>query len=132
LVGRRTGFAFYRDHRLERKILIGAFAANSTLNNYFDGPFDQLPENFIEGDTLRQAIIASDPSAKGQIDRLGNFADGEGRYLIHPYMLYRREADLQRVHACATAKVRAANYYRCFVTDADSATGVSGSARSKR
>src|SRR6185295_3505585 len=96
-IGRRTGFAFYRDHRIERKILIGVFAANSELNNYFDGPFDQLPENFIEGDSLRQAIIASDPSVKGQIDRLGNFADGEGRYLIHPYMLYRRQAELQRV-----------------------------------
>ena len=25
LIGKRTGFAFYRDHRLERKILIGVF-----------------------------------------------------------------------------------------------------------
>ncbi len=132
LIGRRTGFAFYRDHRLDRKILIGAFAANSRLNNYFDGPFDQLPENFIEGDTLRAAIIASDPSAKGQIDRLGNFADGGGRYLIHPYMLYAREGDLQRVHLCATGRVRAATYYRCFVTDPEGPNGVSGQARKKR
>src|SRR5262249_17887371 len=50
LIGRRTGFAFYKDHKRDRKILIGAFAGNSRLNNYFDGPFDQLPENFIEGE----------------------------------------------------------------------------------
>jgi hypothetical protein len=119
LIGRRTGFAFYRDHRLERKIMIGAFEGNSRLNNYFDGPFDQLPENFIEGEDLRQAIVEADPSIKGQIGRLGHFSDGEGRYLIHPYMLYRRESDLLAVHKCATGKVRAPTYYRCFVSDAE-------------
>src|SRR6266567_4149542 len=68
LIGKRTGFAFYRDHRLDRKILIGAYELNSTVNNYFDGPFDQLPENFIEGDALYNAIVASDPDAKGKIN----------------------------------------------------------------
>jgi hypothetical protein len=119
LIGRRTGFAFYRDYRLDRKIMIGAFESNSRLNNYFDGPFDQLPENFIDGEDLRQAIVEADPSAKGQIDRLGHYADGEGRYLIHPYMLYRKESDLLVVHRCATAKLRAPAYYRCFVSDAE-------------
>ena len=135
LIGRRTGFAFYRDHRLERKIMIGAFEGNSRLNNYFDGPFDQLPENFIEGEDLRRAILEADPSAKGQIDRLGHFSDGEGRYLIHPYMLYRKESDLLVIHRCATGKVRAPTYYRCFVTDAegqDSPSGPPAPAQRKR
>ena len=117
LIGRRTGFAYYRDHRLDRKILIGVFEPNSRLNTYFDGPFDQLPENFIEGESLREAIIGADPSVKGQIDRLGNFTDGEGRYLIQPFMLYRKEADLLGIHKCATGRLRAAAYYRCFVTE---------------
>jgi hypothetical protein len=82
--------------------LIGVFRANSELNNYFDGPFDQLPENFIEGEALRQGIIESDASVRGRIDRLGHFHDGSGRYLIHPYMLYRTQAELNRVHECAT------------------------------
>lgn len=43
LIGRRTGFAFYRDDRLPRKILIGVFYTNSQVNNYFDGPFDHCP-----------------------------------------------------------------------------------------
>jgi hypothetical protein len=127
LVGRRTGFAFYRDHRLERKIMIGAFESNSRLNNYFDGPFDQLPENFIEGEDLRQAIVEADPSVKAQIGRLGHFSDGEGRYLIHPYMLYRREADLLAIHKCATSKLRAPTYYRCFVSDAEGQDSPGGS-----
>jgi hypothetical protein len=118
LIGKRTGFAFYRDHRLDRKILVGAFEANSDVNNYFDGPFDQLPENFIEGEALRQAIIESDPIVRGKIDRLGHYLDGSGRYGIHPYMLYRKEADLPVVHRCATdRKVPAAAYYKCFVFD---------------
>jgi hypothetical protein len=126
LIGRRTGFAFYRDHKLDRKILIGAFESNSRLNTYFDGPFDQLPENFIAGEDLRQAIVAADPSVKGRIDRLGHFADDEGRYLIHPYMLYRKESDLHIVHKCATGKVQVPAYYRCFVTDAERQDGSSG------
>jgi hypothetical protein len=117
-IGRRTGFAFYQDHRLDRKILIAAFEANSVLNTYFDGPFDQLPENFIEGEALRDAIIDSDPSVKGKIGRLGQYADGSGRYVIHPYMLYRKESDLYGAHRCATSKAkRAADYYRCFDLD---------------
>src|SRR4029077_9901119 len=61
LIGKRAGFAYYRDHKLNRKILIGVFDANSRVNNYFDGPFDQLPDNFIEGEALRDAILAVEP-----------------------------------------------------------------------
>ncbi len=39
LIGVRTGFAYYLDVRMNRKILIGVFEANSRVNNYFDGPF---------------------------------------------------------------------------------------------
>ena len=120
LISKRTGFAFYRDG--ERKILIGVNERNSRLNNAFDGPFDQLPENFIQGEALREAIVTADPGAKGRIDRLGNFFDGSGRYLIHPYLLYRAPADLAVFHHCTTAKaVAAAQRPRCFViSDAQS------------
>jgi hypothetical protein len=118
LVGKRTGFAYYRDHRLDRKILIGVFEQNVRLNNYFDGPFDQLPDNFIEGETLRQAIIDSDPAVKGKIDRLGYFPKEDTRYAISPYMQYRSENDLLQVHRCATdRRVPAGAYYRCFTMD---------------
>lgn len=118
LVGKRTGFAYYREHRLDRKILIGVFEKNVLLNNYFDGPFDQLPDNFIEDERLRQAIVASDPGVKGQIDRLGYFQNGEARYAIGPYMQYRGESNLLLVHRCATdRRVPPSSYYRCFAMD---------------
>lgn len=120
-IGKRTGFAFYRDQR-GRRILIGVDRRNSELNTYFDGPFDQLPDNFIEGETLRDAILAVSPEVKGKVDRLGNFTGSEDRYLIHPYLRYRREADLTMFHRCATSKrVAPADRPRCFViADEDS------------
>ena len=119
LIGRRTGFAFYRDRLVNRKILIGAYEANSRVNNWFDGPFDQLPENFIEGEELREAIVAADPSARGLIGRLGHYTDEDARYLINPYMLYKSESDLSRIHACAVAREKRPNYHRCFVIGND-------------
>jgi hypothetical protein len=119
-IGKRTGFAFYQFDG--RKILIGVNDRQSRLNTYLDGPFDQLPENFIEGEALREAIVAADPSARGKIDRLGNFADGSGRYLIHPYLLYRRTADLRLFHRCImTRRVAVADRAACFVIGDDEA-----------
>jgi hypothetical protein len=101
LIGRRTGFAFYRDHRVDRKILIGVHEANARVNNYFDGPFDQLPDNFIEGESLRDALLEVDPSLRGHIDRHGAAPDGSSRYMIAPYRNYRSEEDLLSFHHCA-------------------------------
>ena len=118
VIGKRTGFAFYRDHRLDRKILIGVFLGNAEANNYFDGPFDQLPDNFIAGETLREALIEIDPKLKGQIDRFGAWPGGEQRYMIAPYLTYRNENDLTFIHQCATSRhTPAAQYYACFMND---------------
>jgi hypothetical protein len=114
LIGKRTGFAFYRDHLLDRKILVGVYEGNYRLNTYFDGPFDQLPDNFIEGETLRQAILEVSPGLKGKIDRFGSSPNGEVRYLIKPYATYQTESELYGVAKCARDRIRAASYYACF------------------
>jgi hypothetical protein len=120
LVGKRTGFAFYRDHLRNRKILIGAFEGNMRANNYFDGPFDQLPDNFIEGEALREAILSVRPQLKGEIDRFGGSRDGSIRFMIGPYLPYQALTDLDPIHGCAVKKQKAPDYYRCFVTDDES------------
>src|SRR5262249_24411332 len=79
VIGKRTGFAFYRDRHRDRKILIGVFEGNSRVNNYFDGPFDQLPDNFIEGEALRSAILEVEPGLAGRIDRFGGLPNGQDR-----------------------------------------------------
>jgi hypothetical protein len=123
LIGVRTGFAYYLDLRMNRKILIGVFEANSRVNNSFDGPFDQLPDNFVKDDELRDAILAVEPSLTGKIDRVGASADGSGRFLVGPYATYRTEQQLYAFHYCAIAKdVPAASYYQCFVVNQEYGT----------
>jgi hypothetical protein len=117
LVGKRTGFAYYRDHRLDRKILIGVLDTNVRLNNYFDGPFDQLPDNFIEGETLREAILEMQPNLKGKIDRFGRAPGGEVRLSIVPYLQYFELSELDAFHECARRKIQEADYYNCFVAE---------------
>ena len=86
LVGKRTGFAYYRDHRLDRKILIGVFEQNVRLNNYFDGPFDQLPDNFIEGETLAAGDHRQRPGRQRHDRPARVFC--EGRYPLRHQSLY--------------------------------------------
>src|SRR5262249_53828585 len=118
IIGKRTDFAFYRDHRLDRKILIGVFEGNARANNYFDGPFDQLPDNFIEDEALREILFEIEPRLKGQIDRFGGSPDGAVRYMIAPYLPYRTEDELDAFDKCATSKKNPAPaYYKCFVAE---------------
>jgi hypothetical protein len=120
VIGKRTGFAFYRDHKRDRKILIGVFESNARVNSYYDGPFDQLPDNFIEGEALRSAILATEPELAGKIDRFGGEPTGTSRFMIAPYLHYRSEDQLQIFHTCAESKqVPADSYYACFVIEQD-------------
>jgi hypothetical protein len=116
LIGKRTGFVYYRDRRLNRKILIGVYEENVRINNYFDGPFDQLPDNFIEGETLRSAILKVQPNLKGRIDRFGGTPDGETRYGIGPYKQYKDVREFDSVDRCAGREhLSPAAYYGCFI-----------------
>lgn len=117
LLGKRTGFAYFHDQKLDRKILVGAFEDNILLNTHFDGPFDQLPDNFIEGETLRSAILAASPQLKGKIDRFGRALDKNIRYAIKPYLAYVELKDLDPVEACANGRQKSAAYYDCFAAE---------------
>ena len=123
LIGKRTGFALYRDQHRDRKILIGAYEGNVSANNYLDGPFDQMPDNFMEGDSFRQAILAVEPDLKGQINRYGSFSDGS-RYVIETYMEYRSPKDLETFDRCATnPRIPAELYEACFSLSLDARHG---------
>lgn len=121
VLGKRTGYGFFVDDRRPRKILVGVAFSNSRVNNYFDGPFDQLPDNFIEGDTFRDMIVSVAPELKGKIDRFGGWGDGAERFMIAPYYYYQRDSELAAFDRCASDKrVPEANHYACFVVDDDS------------
>jgi hypothetical protein len=114
LIGKRTGFAVYLDRQRARKILIGVDHANVEANNYLDGPFDQMPDNFIQGDAYRSAILALEPDLKGKINRYGSFADGE-RFAVAPYMEYSKPSDLEIFDRCATSgRIPPQRYAACL------------------
>jgi hypothetical protein len=130
-IGKRTGFAYYRDDKLKRRILIGAYEGNMRANNYFDGPFDQLPDNFLEGDILRQVILQMRPQLKGQLDRFGASPDGSIRFNIGPYMPYREVEDLFAIDKCAARSRGKPGYYRCFVSEENESGGMEAVKRGK-
>lgn len=88
-VGIRTGFVFLSEVELNRKRLIGVYQDNVDRNNYFDGPFDQLPDAYRGEITVREAFAQIDPEIAGEIDDFGNFLNQEGaRIIIAPYLSY--------------------------------------------
>ncbi len=118
VIGGRTGFAYYIDKYTGRKILIGVHNANASVNNYFDGPFDQLPDNFMGDGRLRDAILDIEPELAGQIDAYGNSEDGSERYFVGSYLHYDYAEDLQVFEDCANTKdIGQDEYYACFSVD---------------
>src|SRR5262249_33062672 len=105
VVGKRTGFAYYRDRLRSRKILIGVHEDNLRLNTHFDGPFDQLPDNFIEGESLRSAILDASPEFKGKIARFRRPQASKFRYSIKPYAPYFELREPERIDRCAQRNV---------------------------
>jgi hypothetical protein len=74
-----------------------------------------LPDNFIEGEALRQAILRINPKLKGRIDRFGSSFDGQTRFVVGPYLYYENEQDLALFDRCARSRVaRRGRYYACF------------------
>jgi len=134
-VGNRTSFVFYKDKFMDRQILMGDFVGHTMLNDYFDGPFDQLPDNYVQGNTLLDAILEVEPSMRGEkVDRYGADPTGEFRYGITSYKYYGRVADLKPIVDCAEKNSDPALYYKCFdatKANAEEEGGVTGFLPSK-
>lgn len=86
LFDRRTEFVFYADARARRRLLVAVSSRNVYENNYFDGPFDQVPPRLA----LKEKLEAAYPYLKlDPIDAHGNFTRREGqRVAISPYLDY--------------------------------------------
>lgn len=118
LVGKKTGFAFYQDG--DRKILMAVSADNVTRNNYFDGPFDQLADNFITDRVFSGYLQEAFPYAKGRIDQYGRFTDvGHSRLALIPYRFYRDFRELPAIiKGCAGQELSG-----CITHDPKEASG---------
>lgn len=76
LIGRRSGFAFWVDP-LERKVLAGVRQLNIRRNDYFDGPFDQLADNYAHETQIASWMVRAFPGLEGRIDTYGYYTDEE-------------------------------------------------------
>ena len=92
-LGRRTGFVFWTDPRhAGRKILTAVRAASVARNDYCDGPFDQLADNYAAQVPLRACIEEAFPALKGGIDLYGYYTSGPDqgdRVALTSYLAYR-------------------------------------------
>lgn len=91
LVGKRSGFAFWIDPaHSDRKALLGVRGANATINNYYDGPFDQLADNYVDQTNVSEYMMRASPGLRGRLSKYGYFLGGEpnSRLAITPYYVY--------------------------------------------
>ncbi len=119
VIGRRTGFAYYLDKPNSRKILIAVNGANARRNNYYDGPFDQLPDNYADQTNIKKYLELAYPYVKGRIDKYGVLKAEKGnRVAISPYRIYDSEDELSFVGSCRkTYKSTSAKFYACITPD---------------
>ncbi|MHA1536636.1 MAG: hypothetical protein ACTSUD_03700 [Alphaproteobacteria bacterium] len=119
VIGRRTGFAYYLDKPNARKILIAINGANARRNNYYDGPFDQLPDNYADQTRIKKYLELAYPHIKGKIDKYGVLKGEKGnRVAVGSYHIYTSEDQLTFVASCAkTHKPTTAKFYACITPD---------------
>lgn len=91
LIGRRSGFAFWIDAAHGgRKVLAGVRQLNIRRNDYYDGPFDQLADNYADETRVSEYMQAAYPSLSGRIDKYGYYTDRETpiRVALSTYYTY--------------------------------------------
>ena len=94
LLGSRTNYVYYYDRNYNRKILVGLSKQSIYNNDYYDGPFDQVPPRL----PIKEKLEAAYPYVKyrGGIDAHGNFVEQEGsRVAISPYFDYENLSQLK-------------------------------------
>lgn len=118
VIGQRTGFAFFLDEAHQRKILVAIHSAGMDRNSYYDGPFDQLPDNYVEQTGIQAYIESAYPHARGRIDRFGVYTDDQdARVAIMPYHVYSRREDLSFVESCRGSHSEDKEFLVCVTPD---------------
>jgi hypothetical protein len=118
VVGRRTGFAFYLDEANRRKVLIAVHAAGMDTNSYYDGPFDQLPDNYVARTGIRRYIESAYPHTRGRLDPFGAYTDEPAaRVAILAYHVYDEREDLSFVASCRQTSGDEAELLACVTPD---------------
>jgi len=98
VAGKRTGFVFWLDPGAKpRKVLASVRELSVRRNDYYDGPFDQLSDNYVASGVveIRKYMELAMPALKGRIDEYGYYLDGGevSRVALINYGSYRTLAE---------------------------------------
>jgi len=92
---------FLRQDNPKRHVLIAIDAAQVVRNTYFDGPFDQLPDNWLPDTEFQSLAFRMSPALQGRMNERGEFEGGASRIAIAPYHQYVQLSEVwQRVEGC--------------------------------
>ena len=106
VIGRRSKFAFWVDKaHNDRKVLFGVRQLSVRRNDYYDGPFDQLADNYAAEVEISEYMQLAFPGVKGRIDKYGYYTDRQQplRVAITPYTTYYTNGELEDFLARAKA-----------------------------
>ncbi len=94
--GRRSGFIFWEDLRHDgRKVLVSVRQQSVERNDYFDGPFDQLADNYADETKISEYIGKASPSLAGKVDKYGYFLEFNPGMRVALSMYYSHYYDSQ-------------------------------------
>jgi hypothetical protein len=102
-VGARTQFVYLPMEKFA--ILVGVNANNVYKNNYYDGPFDQLPDEALVNIDYKSYLYRVNPSWKDKIYDDGYFIDDpDARVALTNYLEYLSLDELNKIQPCASDK----------------------------
>lgn len=119
-VGDRTGYVYFEDARRGRWILVGVARRNIAGNSQFDGPFDQLPDRFVDPDRMRELLELAYPHLVGQIGPRGVYLKPPHmRAMVAPYRRYGSTAEFNELSDCVPVPADNHLVTRCLQAFAD-------------
>lgn len=101
--GRRSGFVFWQDGK--RKVLATIRKLSVRRNDYYDGPFDQLADNYADETKVQAYMLKALPGLVGRIDKYGYYTDKETpmRVALSNYGTYYTDAEALKFVETAVA-----------------------------
>jgi hypothetical protein len=99
LLAKKSGFAFYVDEAHgNRKVLSAIRRLSVNRNDYYDGPFDQLADNYADETGVSEFMQRAYPGLRNRIDKFGYYLDQTRplRVAISTYYTYLSSADLNQ------------------------------------
>lgn len=119
VLGRRTGYLFYQDKKYNRKILIAVHTNSTSKNNWYDGPFDQVPGNQPEYAKIVKYVLEAYPFTREYLEESGGPTPQKGYGVsIMPYSYYYSfNQIIEHVESCKSANMTEDQFYNCITPD---------------